>query len=165
MDRKYIWYTYGYWFYGEPGNGCPRRGITGIIDGYLPVVYRIKQKNKMCCNLNKKEPRLKPLSHLYLSSMLILFILQISNPHKVYSQEIGDNSTGSGWGGYPVLFYTSRTGVALGAYGTHYFKNEGTPHKSTISLALVYTLRSQINYPEYDFPIFTDKNYEKYLAR
>jgi len=90
------------------------------------------------------ETQLKQLSHLYLSPLLFFFILLINNPPIVYSQDIGDKSTDSGWGGYPVLFYTSRTNVALGAYGTHYFKNEGTPHKSTLSLAMVYTLNNQI---------------------
>ena len=95
-------------------------------------------------------------------------MLQISNPNKVYSQEIVENSTDSGWGGYPVLFYTNRTGVALGAYGTHFFKNMGTPHKSTTSLALVYTLKSQIitqlsgQFYWADYRLKTDIDYLKF---
>ena len=111
---------------------------------------------------------MKQLSHLYLIPLLILFMLQISNPYKVYAQEIGDNSASSGWGGYPVLFYTDRTNLALGAYGMHYFKNEGTPHTSMTRLAMVYTLQSQIltklasQFYWADFRLKTDIDYIKF---
>jgi outer membrane protein assembly factor BamA len=103
-----------------------------------------------------------------LSPLFILIFLQLSNTNNVFSQEIGNNQSASGWGGYPVLFYTTRTNVALGAYGMHYFKNEGTPHKSMTSLALVYTLRNQIltqlasQFYWADYRLKTDVNYIKF---
>ena len=91
-----------------------------------------------------KELHLKHYSYYYLFFLLILLILPFSSSFKAYSQETEDNSSDNGWAGYPVLFYTNRTNIALGAFGMHYFKNEGTPHKSMTRLALVYTLRRQI---------------------
>lgn len=50
----------------------------------------------------------------------------------------------------------------------HYFKNEGTPHKSTTSLALVYTLNSQIitqlsgQFYWADYRLKTDVDYYKF---
>ena len=60
------------------------------------------------------------------------------------SQEIKPNHSADGWAGYPVLFYTSRTNLAVGAYGIRHFKNEGSPHNSIINSALVYTLKGQV---------------------
>lgn len=75
---------------------------------------------------------------------LILFFIQQLNISNVLSQEIKPVNNNGGWTGYPVIFYTNRTNVAFGAYGLRHFQYEGSPHNSTISSALIYTLRGQI---------------------
>ncbi len=92
----------------------------------------------------RKGLLLKVRTPYIIKGLIFLFIIQLFYSHNVFSQEIEPNSNRDGWAGYPVLLYTSRTNLAFGAYGIRHFKYEGTPHKSTISTALVYTLRGQI---------------------
>lgn len=53
-------------------------------------------------------------------------------------------TSGSGWGAYPVVFYTDQTNLAMGVYGIHYFTNPGIDYTSNINMVLVYTLNKQI---------------------
>jgi len=76
-----------------------------------------------------------------LITLLIVQSLYLSN---LFSQEINPANNSAGWAGYPVVFYTSRTNFAFGAYGLRHFNYEGSPHNSTISTALIYTLKGQI---------------------
>ena len=50
----------------------------------------------------------------------------------------------SGWGAYPVIYYTDQTNLAMGTYGIHYFTNPGSDYTSNINIALIYTLNKQI---------------------
>jgi len=61
----------------------------------------------------------------------------------LYSQSDAD-STASGWGAYPVVYYTDQTNLAFGVYGMHYFKNDQAKHTSNINSVAIYTLRKQI---------------------
>ena len=54
------------------------------------------------------------------------------------------DSVMSGWGAYPVVYYTDLTSLAFGAYGIHYFKNNDAKHTSNLNSVAIYTLRKQI---------------------
>jgi outer membrane protein assembly factor BamA len=87
---------------------------------------------------------LKNMTPNFLKVLVIIFITQLFYLPNVFSQEIKPADNISGWTGYPVIFYTSRTNFAFGGYGIRHFKYDGSPHNSTISSALVYTLKGQI---------------------
>jgi len=76
-------------------------------------------------------------------SFVSLFLLLVVT-HSLYSQDVNTEKISSDWAAYPVLFYTSRTSAAFGAYGLRHFNYTGSPHNSTISGAAVYTLKGQM---------------------
>ena len=75
---------------------------------------------------------------------LFIFILQLIVATFIYPQEQVSIKNSDGWSGYPVIFYTNRTNFAFGGYGLRHFKYNDSPHNSTISAALIYTLKGQM---------------------
>jgi outer membrane protein assembly factor BamA len=87
------------------------------------------------------------LSHFIFSPIkksILLVILHLFITQTVFSQGNESEKNGNGWSGYPVLFYTNRTNIAFGGYGIRHFNYEGSPHNSTLSAALIYTLKGQM---------------------
>ena len=71
--------------------------------------------------------------------LLLLVILTAMLP-----AQDSTTSPASGWGAYPVIFYTDQTNLAMGGYGIHYFTLPGSQYTSNINLVLIYTLNKQI---------------------
>jgi outer membrane protein assembly factor BamA len=98
--------------------------------------------------LNRQEPDKEYLLSRYISSpikkCIFIFILQLIIATIVYPQEQESEKNNDGWSGYPVFFYTNRTNMAFGGYGLHHFQYNNSPHTSTLSAALIYTLKGQI---------------------
>ncbi len=76
--------------------------------------------------------------HIFLW-LAFLFI----NSSILFGQSEADSAS-SGWGVYPVTYYTDQTNLAFGVYGMHYFKNDQAQHTSNINTVAIYTLRKQI---------------------
>jgi hypothetical protein len=87
---------------------------------------------------------LKNMIPHFIRTLILVFISSLFYVSSVFSQDIKPVNNSSGWSGYPVVFYTSRTNFAFGGYGLRHFMYDGSPHKSTISSALIYTLKGQI---------------------
>ncbi|TFH01056.1 MAG: hypothetical protein E4H13_05900, partial [Calditrichales bacterium] len=45
-----------------------------------------------------------------------------------YAQTARGDSAVSGWGVYPIIFYTDQTSLAMGGHAVHYFKGQGDAH-------------------------------------
>jgi outer membrane protein assembly factor BamA len=86
----------------------------------------------------KNSPR-SPIYHWF-----VLFTLLFILTHPSFSQNFKSEKVNSGWAGYPVIFYTNRTNFAFGGYGIRHFNYEGSPHKSNLTAAFIYSLKGQI---------------------
>lgn len=86
---------------------------------------------------------MKYSKHIYKVCLLAVIFLHFHNPNTAYTQTPDQTDENRGWGGYPVIFYTNRTNLALGAYGIRYFQNENVSHKSMLTFAFIYTLKNQ----------------------
>ena len=79
----------------------------------------------------------------YICFILLIAYLTVGNRDAFTQTAEGDTAV-SGWGVYPILFYTDQTSLALGGHAVHYFRNPTDEQTSTINTDLIYTLKKQL---------------------
>ena len=75
---------------------------------------------------------------------LFLLILPLCGAAPSAHAEDAAPDSSRGWSLFPAVYYTNETRLAVGAYGVYHFRNPGSPHTSTLSTNLIYTMRNQV---------------------
>lgn len=76
-------------------------------------------------------------------NVLITLVIVYTRHTNLYAQADADTAD-SGWGAYPIFFYTDQTKLGFGVFGIHFFKHQDAKYMSNLNTILVYTLRKQI---------------------
>ena len=82
-----------------------------------------------------------------MSIIKLMFLSALVIPITLFAQKSENDTVSSGWGLYPVVFYTDQTSLAFGGHGVYFFLNKNARHPSTINADIIYTfLNPRIRY-------------------